>query len=232
MTPQVPRSIQPTAEALRLDEESPPKETRLARAPSRGVVIVKLPVSPSALPPLTRVRSTLVVSSLRALEEQGLVDRYFRLLPATLAPDVRGAIAGTWLPVDLAVAHYRACDALGLTISEQIEMGRRVGDKIQGTLLGTLVTMAKQAGVGPWTFLERLDRLYERLAVGGGIAVTRVADKDALVDIYRVPTFEIPYFAIAYRGVIQGICDLFCTKAYVKPGRLVSERMTYSISWA
>ena len=111
-------------------------------------------------------------------------------------------------------------------------MGRRVGDKIQGTLMGTLVAVAKQAGVTPWTFLERFDRFYERLTLGGGIAVTRLADKDALIEIYKVPLFETPYFSHAWRGVIQGICDLFCTKAYVKAGRFVGEKMTYVIAWA
>jgi hypothetical protein len=181
---------------------------------------------------VSRVRSTLITSSLRSLEEQRLLERYFSLLAKEHAGEIREAIAGVWLPIGVATAHYNACEALGMTTSEQLEMGRRVGEKIQGTLLGTLVTVAKQAGVNPWTFLERLDRLYERLVVGGGIAVSRLADKDAIVEIYKVPLFETAYFATAWRGVIQGICDLFCAKAYVKPGRLVSERMTYTISWA
>jgi hypothetical protein len=203
-----------------------------SRSVSRTVVVVRLPSSPAALPPVTRVRSTLITSSLRALDERNLLERYFSLLAKEHAGEIRGAIAGVWLPVDVAVAHYQACDALGMTTSEQLEMGRRVGGKIQGTLLGTLVTVAKQAGVSPWTFLERFDRFYERLTIGGGIAVSRLADKDALIVIYKVPLFETTYFATAWRGVIQGICDLFCTKAYVKPGRLTGERMTYTISWA
>jgi hypothetical protein len=200
--------------------------------PGGPTLVVRLASAPAALPPVTRVRSTLITSSLRALEERKLTELYFKLLAKEHASEIRDAIAGVWLPVEVAIAHYRACDALGMTNSEQLEMGRRVGDKIQGTLLGTLVTVAKQAGVSPWTFLERLDRFYERLAVGGGVAVTRLADKDALVDLYKVPLFDIPYFSTAWRGVIQGICDLFCTKAFVKPGRQTAEKMTYSISWA
>jgi hypothetical protein len=203
-----------------------------ALAPAAGVVVVRLRASPSALPAVTAIRSTLITSSLRTLEERGLIDHYFTLLAPEHTATLRGAIAGTWLPVDVAVAHYRACNGLGLSTMEQLEMGRRVGEKIQGTLLGTLVAVAKQAGVTPWTFLEKLDRLYDRLTVGGGIAVTRVAEKDALIEIYKVPLFETAYFAHAWRGVIQGICDLFCTRAYVKAGRFAGEKMTYVIAWA
>jgi hypothetical protein len=204
-----------------------------AAAPATsGVVVVRLRASPSALPAVTGIRSTLITSSLRTLEERGLLERYFGLLAPEHTATLRGAIAGTWLPVDVAIAHYKACNGLGLSTMEQLEMGRRVGDKIQGTLLGTLVTVAKQAGVTPWTFLDRFDRFYERLTLGGGIAVTRLADKDALIEIYKVPLFETPYFAHAWRGVIQGICDLFCTRAYVKAGRFAGEKMTYVIAWA
>jgi hypothetical protein len=210
---------------------------RAAAAPGTNVrtpvrVVVRLPTSPAALPQVTRIRSTLITSSLSTLEERQLLERYFGLLAKEHVAQIRGAIAGVWLPVEVAMAHYRACNALGLTASEQLEIGRRVGSKIQGTLLGTLVTVAKQTGVTPWIFLERFDRFYERLVIGGGLAVSRIADKDALVEVYKVPLFEAPYFATAWRGVIQGICDLFCTKAYVKAGSLVAEKMTYAISWA
>jgi hypothetical protein len=181
---------------------------------------------------VTAIRSTLITSSLRTLEERGLLERYYSLLAPEHAATLRGAVAGTWLRVEVAIAHYRACDGLGLSTMEQVEMGRLVGDKIQGTLWGRLVTVAKQAGVTPWAVIERFDRFYERLTLGGGIAVTRLADKDALIDIYKVPLFETPYFAHAWRGVIQGICDLFCTRAYVKAGRLAGEKMTYTLAWA
>ena len=46
----------------------------------------------------------------------------------------------------------------------------------------------------------------------------RASPKDAVVEIHHVPVFAIPYFATAYRGVIQGMCELFCQKAYVKSG--------------
>jgi hypothetical protein len=207
-----------------------------SRSSRRGVPVVRLSTSAADLAPVTHVRSTLITSSLRALGECDLLGRYFGILAPDVVDDIKSAVPGVWLPVRLAIAHYRACEALELSSEEQLEMGRRVGAKIQGTILGTLVVVGKQAGMTPWVFLERLDRLYERLAVGGGVAVLRLAEKDALVEIYKAPVFETAYFLTAWQGVIEGICALFCTRAFVKanvrPGRLAAEKTTYTISWA
>jgi hypothetical protein len=196
--------------------------------------LVALPTDPEALAPVTRIRSTLLTSSLKTLDERGLRDRYFQRLAQEHHGSIRDLIAGVWVPTETAVAHYRACDALGLSPVEQLEIGLLVGQKIQGTLLGTLVTLTKQAGATPWTFLGRLNRLYDRLVIGGGLAVYRVAAKEAVVSAYNVPLFAIPYFATAWRGVIQGLCELFCSKAYVKSGTLATggKKMTYVVSWA
>jgi hypothetical protein len=197
-------------------------------------IIATFPPARAAVPPVTRLRSTLITSSLKTLEQRGLLEAYFGALPPRLHDAIRGTIAGLWLPIDVAAAHYRACDALRLTPAAQIEIGRSVGEKIRGTLLGTLVGLAKGGGASPWTFLERLDRLYERLVVGGAIVVSRSGPKDAVVEVFNVPLFEIPYFATAWRGVIQGMCELFCTKVYVKNGQLSEDAstMTYRIAWA
>jgi hypothetical protein len=215
-------------------EEIRPIMTAVARtrAMQAAEIVVPLPVPPERLGPVTKVRSTLVTSSLKTMQERGTIDRYYELLPREYHAPVRDMIAGVWLPVEIAVAHYRACDGLGLTPSEQVEIGRLVGQKIQGTLLGTLVLVAKQAGATPWSYLTQLGRLYERLAVGGGIQVKRVAQKEALIDLYNVPVFDIPYFRAAWRGVNHGLCELFCAKAYVKSGAVTPTRIEYVISWA
>jgi AraC-like DNA-binding protein len=137
-----------------------------------------------------------------------------------------------WLPPHLPLAHYRACDALRLPATDQIEIGRQVGSKIQGTFLGTLAAVAKQAGASPWSFLGQFNRLFERLAVGGGVSVLRLGPKESVIEIHRVPIFQVSYFATAWRGVMQGLCELFSTRTYVKLGHVEPEKASYSISWA
>jgi hypothetical protein len=211
-----------------------PGHARSASVPDGLEPLVALPTDPEALAPVTSIRSTLLTSSLQTLDERRLKGRYFEHLAADHREPIRTLIAGVWTPTATAMAHYRACDALGLSALEQLEIGLQVGQKIQGTLLGTLVTLTKEAGATPWLFLGRLNRLYDRLVIGGGLAVYQVATKEAIVSAYNVPLFEIPYFATAWRGVIQGLCELFCSKAYVKSGTLATggKKMTYVVSWA
>jgi hypothetical protein len=91
-----------------------------------------------------------------------------------------------------------------------------------------------EVGATPWTYLVQIGRLYERLATGGGIAVYRIAPKEALVEVHGMPIFEVPYFCNAWRGVNQSICELFCSKAYVKLGseERRATRMTFTLAWA
>ncbi|HEY2513683.1 MAG TPA: hypothetical protein VGI39_22595 [Polyangiaceae bacterium] len=202
-------------------------------AGARLEAVVALTKPPEALGPVTKVRSTLITTSLRTLTERQLAERYFIELAPEHRSTVQNMVAGAWVPVEVAIAHYTACDALDLSSAVQLEIGQQVGSRIQGTLLGTMANLSKQAGATPWTFLSRLDRLYDRLAIGGGVSVDKRAPKEALVNMYGVPLFDIPYFATAWRGVIQGLCELFCGKAYAKHGQLsTKQRITYIVAWA
>ncbi|HEY2511604.1 MAG TPA: hypothetical protein VGI39_12135, partial [Polyangiaceae bacterium] len=98
------------------------------------------------LPPVTHIRSTQLAASVLALRAHGHFDRYIKGLPVRFHEPVLRSVAGTWLPIEVGVAHYRAAEALGLSVEEQMEMGRGVAQRIQSGLLGTLVRLAKNAG--------------------------------------------------------------------------------------
>src|SRR5947207_2767116 len=107
-------------------------EAMRARAP--GEVVVALRTDGRRVPAVTQVRSTLLASSVRVLRAQGHMDRYLALLPADLHDPVLSAVAGSWMPVSVAMAHYGAADMLGLSPHDQFENGRRVADQIQNTM--------------------------------------------------------------------------------------------------
>jgi hypothetical protein len=177
--------------------------------------VVPFPVSRDLVIPPRNIRSTLLVASLHSLRERGRFEEYVRRLEQDWrnVPDL--AIPGVWLPVEAGMAHYRACDALGFTVAEQLEMGRAVGDVVHGTFLGTMIRGAKNVGMTPWVALGQARRLYDRLFDGGAVAVTRVGPKDARMEIVRNALVEIPYFRNAMRGLWQVAVEFFCTKAYV-----------------
>jgi hypothetical protein len=59
-------------------------------------------------PPVSEIRSTLVVSSLQSLRTHGLLERYESELAEKDREDLFALIAGTWIPVELGDRRYRA----------------------------------------------------------------------------------------------------------------------------
>jgi hypothetical protein len=183
---------------------------------------------------VSQVRSTLLTASLRALQLRGDLDRYFTLLPPERHATMKEMVAATWVPLPVADVHYRACNQLGYGPKEFLEMGRDVGHRIHGSVLSTLVMAAKGAGVTPWTAFSHFGRLWERIFVGGGITVRKIAPKEAHVEVVALPLVGIPYYHSAQRALFLGILDLFCTKAYAfdLPRTTSATGTTYRMAWA
>lgn len=182
----------------------------------------------------TQVRSTLITTSQQALRSRGLFDRYLSLLSGAGREAAAASVAGQWLPMAVALAHYRACDGLGFTAQEQIRMGLEVGERVHGTFLGVMVRSAKTAGVTPWNALGYTQKLFDRLFQGGGdIAVMKLGPKDARADVVGVPLVRVPYFRNGFRGLYQAGVGLFCEKVYAHDASPPSSDDTFAvrISW-
>jgi hypothetical protein len=182
----------------------------------------------------TGVRSTLIASSVKSVRARGLFDRYLEGLDAQWRDTILQTVAGIWLPLGAGVAHYRACDALGLSAAEQYAIGREVGDRVHGTFLSAMVRAAKSVGVTPWNALAYTGKLYERLFEGGGMCVERLGPKEARCEMANNAIAGIPYFRNGFRGLYAAGVELFCTKAYVQD---VAKQSTPTscvmrISWA
>lgn len=189
---------------------------------------------PDPLVPLREVRSTLLSSSLAALRERGLVDRYFELLPAERHPAILSLVAGVWVPADLALAHYRACDGLGVTPEQQQSIGDDVARRIHGSLLGTVVRMARSTGVTMWTGAAQFPRLWDRMFRGGGFAAVKLGPKELRVDVEQLPLVDVAYFRNGLCHTLRATCELFARTVYVRatPRREGSAAASLRISWA
>ena len=120
-----------------------------------GEVFLPLPAPRNKLPSTTQFRSTWIVSSQNALKQRGLFDRYLDLLPAKHKDALAVAIVGGWMDIDIAEAHYRACDELVLSASDQLEIGKNVSRYLDHTLLQTAVRLARSTGATVWTPLAQ-----------------------------------------------------------------------------
>jgi hypothetical protein len=204
-------------------------------APSKEIVIVAHRTSPSgAVDPVTLVRSTLLASSVLGVRERGLMEEYEKLLPPEMHGPVLNAVTGSWLPVEVAMAHYRAVEALQRPVAEQYAAGEKVAARIQDSVLRTLVRVARSAGVTPWTGLEYFPRLWDRLLMGGSPAVYKLGPKEARVEIHGVPMIEFACFRNGWRGMFGGSGRLFANQVFVHEiARYTTATDTaFRISWA
>jgi hypothetical protein len=188
----------------------------VASARTTEEIVVPFPRPPEALGAATRVRSTLLVSSLQSIRRRGRHDDYLALLPTEHHKTILSLPAGQWVPMSLGEAHYLACDGLGFARDEQLVIGREVGDRVEGSFLATMVRMAGSVGATPWTALAQIHHLYDRLFDGGGgMSVSRRGPKDARMRFAGMSLARIPYYRGALAGVIEIGLQLFCTRAYV-----------------
>lgn len=190
--------------------------------------------SPHDITPVTRVRSTLVHSSRRALETHGLLGAYTERLSLTDRAALEHLAPGRWIGIELAMAHYRAVDALRLPVSEQVALGGNVAGIIQGTLVATLLGMASRGlGLTPWTGVNQYARIWDRLFMGGDLMVEKLGEREALVTMYKLPLLGIPYFRVALRGVQErGLSAIYSWhKLHVSELSSAEASAKYRLTW-
>lgn len=171
---------------------------------------------PARVTPARHMRSTILLGSMSSLRRAGHFERYAGALDPRHRDTLLQAVAGIWIPADAALAHYRACESLGLAPDAVVELGRSTFRTTEGTLFGTVVRLAKGAGVSPWTVLPQLQRFWDRGYDGGGIRVLRLGPKDARLDLVQCGIAESPYFRYALRGVVAAVLQMFCGRVYVQ----------------
>jgi hypothetical protein len=198
--------------------------------PARQVLIAHTPV----IRPATTIRSTVLQSSVASLRQRGHFERWLALIDVQFRATIVESLAPSWLPIEVALAHYAACEALELPLSEQVAMGEAVGDRIQGSFLTTLMKSARAAGYNPLVLLSQFDRLYGRLFQGGSVQLTQTGPKDADVEVRGMQTTRFPYFRIAFTGVVRGgILFSGVRTGYVKQGtyNASSDTLVMHTSW-
>ncbi len=197
--------------------------------------LVPFPPTLASEPQATHCRGTLILASRRTLQARGHFDAY----RAQLAPEhetvIASSVAGMWLPIEVGVAHYRACEALGLPEAEQLHLGGAVVHELQRTFIGTVLRAAGRGiGVSPLLGLQKFFGVYARTIKGGGGRLVRIGPKDARVEFLGLPFADIRYFRVAYRGFIMAGCEFFAQR--VIAAELSRHRsatsVAYRLAWA
>jgi hypothetical protein len=190
---------------------------------------------PKPLEPTRAIRSTLITSSLTSLRARGLFERYLAAQTSPHRQTILQCVAGEWLSEEVGAAHYRACDALGLPIEQQIAIGKDVSRRLHETLMNVVVKVARSVGVTPWTLLVKGNVMQSRLYRGGGVRVTRLAQKSAKVELGMQTLLEIPYYRHALLGVYTAAVELLGSQVTARvlsaesrePGQLLALRIDW-----
>lgn len=224
----------PPADAVARGEHAGHPRVILGAVGRSEEVLLALSEARDKILPATHIRSTLLLSSVQSLRSRGLFDQYVQHLDPAVREAIITSVAGLWLPMNLGVLHYRACEALRLSLVQAAAIGHDVGNRIQGSFLGVVVRAARGSGVTPWTILAQCGRLFDRtFQGGGGVSVHKLGPKEARVELVGLPVLAIPYFRHAYRGAFSAGLELFSEKVYVLEAakKLGEMDCAYKISW-
>ena len=174
-------------------------------APANEEVHLPFPAPSKALVPLTtQFRSTWLTSSVRAVKSRGRWDDYLVALPRQHHDAVENSVAGVWLPVDVAIAHYDACDKLNFTPMELFVIGGEVHTTAQASVFSMLVKLATGAGATPWTAASQFNRLWSRVWIGGGVAVYKLGPKEARLEFAGWPCCQFDVHPSRHAGRRHG----------------------------
>jgi hypothetical protein len=126
----------------------------------------------AATHPVDAVRGFVFSSGRKWFQEHGLMERYVDLLPAAVRDRAFTITALEWLPVDLAMTCYHACDAMDLPASDQRELGRVVRRQ-QWRAHRDHRCLAGGLGVSPWVAPKDLNKVWLRSNRGGAVPSTK-----------------------------------------------------------
>jgi hypothetical protein len=174
-------------------------------------------------------RSTWLTASQATIRLRGLGEAYEAALDPSYRAAVLSTVPGVWLPMDVAAAHYLACDKLGLPEAELVEIGRLAMRRANATALAFVSHMAQGAGLTPWTVLSQVQRFWSATCDDGCIGVARLGPKEARMEVVGYPLAGLHYNRITFRGIVLGCVELFCQKAYVKEISKLCDRRTLAL---
>jgi hypothetical protein len=166
------------------------------------------------------------------LRELDLFESYRAQLPAASAKDVLGVTAGAWLPLELAAMHYRACDDLRLTPSQQMEVGLSAGKRAIGTMLGTAMRLSRVAGATPWTLIRGGDRIWNRAYDGGAMRIYRAGESEAIIEAHKNSLMvDLEFCRNSFRGFCLSLYGLVSERMSVRVLSVGSQEVKYRAVW-
>ncbi|AKF05954.1 hypothetical protein [Sandaracinus amylolyticus] len=195
--------------------------------------VILAPRSP--VPPNSHLRGTVLANSMRQVEERGVADAYWATLAAEHVKAMRELVATSWVPVEVALAHYQAMSVLIPDAAEQVAIGRESAARVQNAYIETLLRAmrASGAGVSMELVLAQAQKVFDRVMIGGSAAVYKTGMKDARIECLGTRMVQAPYFRNGWQGWFESSLGLVTRRVFLKqiPEMLNAEHMAFAVSW-
>jgi hypothetical protein len=154
--------------------------------------------------PVTAVRNVVIQASLGQLRSNGHYERYTTLIDnTTLEQLVAMSLAPGWIPIELALAHYEACDNLMLTREQFAVMGQAVGERVHETVLVSSAKKARAPDYNAWDAEGPLQRMWPRLFQGGSVQTVKVGPKAKLMEERGFRLNKYHYYRQAHLAAVK-----------------------------
>jgi hypothetical protein len=131
--------------------------------------------------PLTAVRNTVLQGSLALLRESGFYERYEKRVDPAVLDEISTNIAPCWVHIDVADAHYRACDEMALSADELADLGRASGQLARKTSI-VVAQPEEHVAFDLWQNASRMHRVWKRLYQGGSVQIVKLGDAEELIE--------------------------------------------------
>lgn len=153
--------------------------------------------------PVTAVKGMLLQFSIAQIKHYGYYERYAQFIAPGLLGELLSHVASSWLPVELAMAHYEACDKLRLNASEVARLATRVGDHLQERSYVSAAKKDRPPDFDLWTETPALHRMWDRLYQGGSVQVVKMSPKHQLLEQRGFPMNRYAYYRDAQIAVVR-----------------------------
>jgi hypothetical protein len=206
----------------------------LADVPSanEGTPVVPLPGPRERIPRATQYRSTWIVASLDGLRHAGYFDAYAAALSGAHRERLLTCVAGAWLPLNVARAHYETCERLQIPDPQYLDMVTAAA-QVRQAWHAPLIAGAESDAATPWSVLASLPRGWGRTADGGAIGIFQLAPNHARIECVGCELFDLAYYRRAAKVNFQMLLGRTCKRLVIQELAPRDEAAcSYSAQWA
>jgi hypothetical protein len=201
------------------------KRFRLSRPRLFAIIVsvseIFLPFRKSPIEPVTHARSTFIVAAMQMLRTHDLFARYGEALAPGFREQILSLVAGMWIPVELAIEHYRAADRLDIHPLTIDAIGNEVAQRTFKNAVSSAFKRLNRSDVTPWDIFAFSHENNDQHWRGGDRQIIREGPRQALYEWAGQPCASVPYFNKSVAAFVRALINHTCLRAHQ---RIVQER--------